>query len=331
MSDDCLRILCNRRGQDTSLVLDTTAESPEGEPDADSPASSGSEPISDQDLRCARELAELDAGGAGDRIPQRRVLRQVSPLPRGLIISGNPVLNGENSGNAVFDRIGETPERLKATGLKGRTTEQLTFNGRIPLPPPPRQDHVVIQIEPDTSLGRVSLDGGAASAEEPAGDNVDNDDKDKSNAVEESFEFTNERSPDLFAENEEDDAEMEEDEEENRDDIETLDEEDAKDDVAVTTSAADRLMKRDNHLLKRLQTAFSGVLPPPSVTNVAISLDVIVSKYKEYNGQLPESKREENAQGENVEQEYLMKSVDSPSKAKAESWPELKNVICHDV
>lgn len=338
VSDDCLRILCNRRAQETSLVLDTTAESPEKSPEAPancSQSSYGSEPISDQDQRCARELADV-----ATKATERRTLRKVSPLPKGLIISGIPILNGENSSNAVFNRIGDAANALDSPCAA--RAELLSFNGRIPGPSGPRPDHVVIQIEADTLVGRVSVDGstGAALTPATATDQADQqakvvEDKDKSNAIEESFEFTNERSPDLFADEEDDEEEEEELEVEaqeyghfsgdllKRQELET-------EDMAVG-SAVDRLMERDNHLLKRLQTAFSGVLPPPSVTNVAISLDVIVSRYKEFNGQLPEAKPRQKGDGGVDEELYLMKSVDSPTRAKTESWPEVKNVICQDV
>lgn len=344
VSDDCLRILCNRRAQDRSLVLDTTAESV---PDNSSQSSCDSEAISDQDLRYARDLAALCAGfgvdGASEPVVERRAWRQVSPLPRGLIISGNPILNAENSGNAVFNRIGETSaDGSRGTPARTHTTDQLTFNGRIP--PAPRPDHVVIQIEADTSLGV----GSSVAAVEPTtaegGEEEEEEEmEDKATAVEESFEFTNERSPDLFADNgeEDDDDEAEDGDEEDYgqvnvnapEGLQLETKEEGQGPVAVT-SAVDRLMQRDNHLLKRLQTAFSGVLPPPSVTNVAIPMDVIVSKYKEYSGQLPETKQQlphTDVQEEDGQEGYLLKCVDSPTRAKTEEWPELKNVVCHDV
>lgn len=350
VSDDCLRILCNRRAQEAenSLILDTTAESPEKSPVSGrgcSQSSSGSEAISDQDLRCARELADLGGGNVAEML-ERRVLRQVSPLPKGVIISGTPILNGENSGNAVFNRIGEVESGTVSSSTPVSKNDQLTFNGRIPVPPVSRPDHVVIQIEPDTSLSRISMDasaqpevGGSVKTSEVVDKTVEEEvvteeveKQNKSEAIEESFEFTNERSPDLFADNDDDDEEEDYEELENADTVMSERMQVETERVAeeqVTTSAVDRLLQRDNHLLKRLQTAFSGVLPPPSVTNVAISLDVIVSKYKEYNGQLPEEKP--RAVNDDDQELYLMKSVDSPTRAKTESWPELKNVICHDV
>lgn len=346
VSDDCLRILCNRRAQDSSLVLDTTTESPAKSPAQNacsSQSSSGSEPISDQDLRCARELAYLQE----DEV-KRRVLPQVSPLPRGLIISGTPILNGDNSGNALFDRIGDVAEEGKATSTPntGRSSEQLTFNGRIPVPLNQRLDHVIIQIEPDTSRERLSID--AAIAECPVsavtdfrgtetGEDLDENDKlpseerKESSGIGESFEFTNERSPDLFADNEEDDDDDDEDVNYHENVEENTSLNAAAEDAPVSF-AIDRLMQRDNHLLKRLQNSFSGVLPPPSVTNVTISLDVIINRYKEFNGQMPEPKASSGDQTNAQEPEqYLLKSVDSPATATSTPWPELKNVVCHDV
>lgn len=283
-----------------------------------SQSSSGSDVISDQDQRCARELAEMGT--------ERRVLRQVSPLPKGVIISGTPILNGENSGNAVFNRIGEDDKATAAAEDGGeekeKISEQLTFNGRIPAPPPPRVDHVIIQIDPNDSMDK------APEVEAEDVEEVEPAEKEKSGVTEPSLEYTNERSPDLFADcddfidEDEDEGVMDAEEDEAEPDTVNLTDETAN-------QAADRLMQRDNHLLKRLQTAFSGVLPPPSVTNVTISLDVIVSKYKEFNGQLP-SKAPVKLDNEEEEQ-FLLKSCDLPQKAQSESWPELKNVICHDV
>lgn len=318
VSDDCLRILCNKREHDSSYVLDTTAESPEKEVQLVkgylfSQSSSGSDVISDQDQRCARELAELPE--------ERRVLRQVSPLPKGVIISGTPILNGENSGNAVFNRIGEDGKgTVAAEEEKEKISEQLTFNGRIPAPPPSRPDHVIIQIDQDESMDKITEeaieDGDVAEKVEQ---------KDKSGPTEPSLEYTNEQSPDIFADLDDDEDEDEEMEEEAEPEpVETTNE-------TANQSAADRLNQRDNHLLKRLQTAFSGVLPPPSVTNVTISLDVIVAKYKEYNGQLPSSSKSVVKLENDEEEQYLLKSCDPPTKAQSESWPELKNVICQDV
>lgn len=322
MSDDCLRILCNRREQDSSLVLDTTVEDAataakdeeeEISRTSCSQNSCASDIISDQDLRCAKELAA---------VPERRVLRQVSPLPKGVIISGTPILNGENSGNAVFNHIGVSGEEATSAGQSKAAaadtgTEDLTFNGRIPAPPPPRPDHVIIQIEPDESVGNVAE---ADEAEEG-----------KTSAVEKSFEYENEQSPDLFADYDEDEGHVEEEDED--EDDEELDEGIA--DVVrdpAGSEAAKRLLLRDNHLLKRMQTACSGVLPPPCVTNVNISLDYIVNKYREFNGRLPESKQTgEQQQDDSDKQLYLLKSVDAPERARNESWPELKNVICQDV
>lgn len=357
---DCLEQMCNGSVgnlEDNSIILDTTDE-------ADSSNSSvncnDSGAISDQDVRSNATLLKA-----------HHVLPQVSPLSNGLIISGTPILNEENSGNAVFDKI--APSTNCGSGAESATSviskSALTFNGKfsqVTYTPA----HTIIQIEPEVEWSDVKLEQSDVKLEpsdvklewsdvklepideeqEPVTDEMSEKtiplvkvEKDPSSSLEKStLEYSNERSPDLFGDDGNDDYDDDDDDDDNANDREDNDD-DADEDhynsengtservATATTIETDSLtttdlstailLKRDKALLKRLQTAVSGVLPPPSVTNENITLDTIVAKYNEHGGQVPGRDRVQS----------VYKATHSVEKAISTGWPQLKTVMCHGI
>lgn len=221
---------------------------------------------------------------------------QISPLPNGAIISTGPYLNQENSSNAVFEQINvvENEDNLDESNL--------TFNGKIPGSEAVEESGIgTSETTFQSSFGRFT----------------------------DSFqEYSNERSPDLFHCEDDDDGPTDEDgfKKEPVGATESPAIQQSKEQPNLTDSKAAILRNRDNCLLKRIQAAFSGVLPPPSVTNMTFTVDMIVSKYREF-----EDKVKEETQSCSQAKESFMKALDSNERAKEAHWPDLASLVCHDV
>lgn len=97
---------------------------------------------------------------------------------------------------------------------------------------------------------------------------------------------------------------------------------DLKPEINSYKLAKDRLMERNHYLLGQIQTALSGIIPPPAVTNACITSDIIISKYKQHNGQMLQEK---------FYKEKSPKYINSPDEAQTQAWPEIKSIICQDV
>lgn len=112
--------------------------------------------------------------------------------------------------------------------------------------------------------------------------------------LETSREVINERSPDLFtddSEEENDDAEYEKDEEEeDKYEVNILGENDI---VLIETIVNDDMEsylnfieKKEKNLMKRMQTLLTGVVPPPSVTNIRYDINDLLSLYRKNSQQI---------------------------------------------
>lgn len=134
--------------------------------------------------------------------------------------------------------------------------------------------------------------------------------------------YNNEKSPDLFADDDiEDDSCV--------DDAKSdSDEAGDEDNVASTSSAVcvDPIAQIEKTLLKRLQSSLSGVLPPPSVTYSRIDASRMLTLYRQNEDRLFYRNDEVVEQFTSV---CLSKPTHSPEELRKLEWPQLIKARAH--
>lgn len=143
--------------------------------------------------------------------------------------------------------------------------------------------------------------------------------------------YNNEKSPDLFADDD--------DEEDGEDELCKSDPEDVEEDksfnVSVTgnASAMSQVDQIERAILKRLQASLSGVLPPPSLTYSRIDVDRMITLYRENEANY--CYRETEAAKEVEDAESTTGSLNKPTHSMAElrqtEWPQLLQLRAHGV
>ncbi|XP_065088103.1 uncharacterized protein mi isoform X2 [Ochlerotatus camptorhynchus] len=131
--------------------------------------------------------------------------------------------------------------------------------------------------------------------------------------------YNNEKSPDLFADDDNDDSCM--------DDSKSDSDEVGDEDNVTSTSAVcvDPIAQIEKTLLKKLQSSLSGVLPPPSVTYPCIDASRMLTLFKQNEDRL----FYRNEVVEPFKSVCLSKPTHSPEELRKLEWPELMKARAH--
>lgn len=267
----------------------------EDEPDSGCLQSSGvsmdqSDIISDQDLRFRKELQSS---------LQQEKKPDIPAIPASEIVDDSCV--------AVFHGI--------SGGAEGPPAEELTFNGKIPLQKAPIHVNVEVDLNNtstsihDSSQASLQIDlSYTTNANATQTSITEQQEKPRKNL------YSSEQSPDILDFESEDEAEADTTDEISKCDISFLN----------SSTKEDDLTKRERKLLKRLQNALAGVLPPPSVTKSLLSVETILSIYEKNLAEGPKEAVNEHL-------ETLMKPLNSIQEARDSAWPDAKDVFTHGI
>ncbi|XP_058834051.1 uncharacterized protein LOC131691557 [Topomyia yanbarensis] len=234
------------------------------------------------------------------------------------------ILSAEDSCNAVDHKISSGDSGDDEHEI---STQDLSFNGKIA--------SLSVQLKASSS----QAGSGIAVEEIVSNDKVC---KDKLN---ESFEvltkensslmiYNNEKSPDLFAENDNADSS---DDDDSKTDTDVNQGEDAPFKLMALSniSCVDPIDNIERMVLKRMQSSLSGILPPPSVTYSQIDFNQMLNLYKEHEARLCYRNDEIIATSSNTDDpkprfaSCLSKPTHTPSELFQMEWPELLKARAH--
>ncbi|XP_059620193.1 uncharacterized protein LOC132264124 [Phlebotomus argentipes] len=200
---------------------------------------------------------------------------------------------------AVFHAISGEAQEPKA--------EELTFNGKIP------QQTTSILINVDDSMNDTSttvLDSSQASLQIDLTESVNLNDSQCADEADD----CDARSPDILGFDSDDEAV-----------INTTDEKSGCELSFLNQSTdEDTPSRRERMMLKRLQNALAGVLPPPSITKSYLSVETILSIFEKNAAESSGKCQEINRLSETV-----MKPLNTVQEAIESSWPHARNVFTH--
>lgn len=294
----------------------------------------GSEEFSDQDIRCRNDMdkdeirrCEQNEDNASPSNVSRFTIEPTSSDDEEELTNRATVLKiqdsssnlhtlsiNENSNNAVDNAI-------SCTSSKPETElTDLSFNGKLKPEPTISEttNSIHVSMKPETE-NKKDLNISNAS--------------DKSNLewqlqLETSREHINERSPDLFS----DDEDLDNDNNEHSavDVIDTTDAVDVNDSTEVTNEEKDRLTdncieKTERATSKRIQALLSGILPPPSVTFIQHDITNLLSIYKR-NVALMEQTVPSDEDSKRTETCDQMSVPVMPKQLDNVEWPQLKRI-----
>ncbi|XP_058456187.1 uncharacterized protein LOC131433680 [Malaya genurostris] len=233
------------------------------------------------------------------------------------------ILSADDSCNAVDHKISGDSDNCEQNILN----QDLSFNGKI--------NSLSGQLKPSCSRNEPVN----AVEELVANDKVC---KDKLN---ESFEvltkensslmlYNNEKSPDLFAD---DDNTSSSDDDESNSDADNAQTEDASfKETTNANSCFNTVENIERSLLKRMQISLSGVLPPPSVTYSQIDINQMLTLYKEHearlcyrNDEIIETTSADSKDPESSFTSCLSKPTHTPAELFELEWPEILKSRAH--
>lgn len=232
--------------------------------------------------------------------------------------------SSENSCNAVYNTISSTSGKDL-----NNFSNDLSFNGKI--------DSMLKKVEYNHSSVNIS------------NSSFDNDDSDRllinENSNQENEEelnkarlnvslelmaqqdtssmmYTNEKSPDLFADDDDEDEGV-------VDDVHTLEDSQL---LVIDKSATEEehiIIKNERILLKRLQMSLTGVLPPPSVTHTQLNIGHMVELYKKHEKEYFYIPSDHTSKCES--KESLFKPDQTVEEVKQMSWPNVMMAKAHGI
>lgn len=229
------------------------------------------------------------------------------------------ILTAEDSCNAVDNKISSGEN--ESSQLVEVRPEELSFNGKI-----------------------RSLNGSSPSSSSQCEltDATKGFEKVRKDKLNESFEiltkensslmhYNNEKSPDLFADDDDDD----DDAEDCQDDVDVSDSENNPANNG-TISCMNPVEQIERQLLKKLQASLSGVLPPPSVTYSRIEASRILTLYQQNKDRLcyhneEETTIENTSEVEESDAIWLNKPTHPPKDLHDMKWPDLLKARAHGV
>ncbi|XP_055605577.1 uncharacterized protein LOC129753755 [Uranotaenia lowii] len=143
--------------------------------------------------------------------------------------------------------------------------------------------------------------------------------------------YNNEKSPDLFADEDDDKseslAEMPKSDEEDERDNEKL-----KSSAAFSSCVNDPVGRVEQSILRRLQASLSGILPPPSVTHMHIDANRMLNLYRENEATFfyrNSNTNEISARQTSEAGGYLNKPTHSEAELRDINWPQLLKIRAH--
>ncbi|XP_055686336.1 uncharacterized protein LOC129791819 isoform X2 [Lutzomyia longipalpis] len=287
-------VVIPRADENFSYICAADSEDEDGELVLSSVSITESDVISDQDLRFQREMEEAKKAWKID----------VPAIPATEIVDDSCV--------AVFHEISHEPEEP--------LLQPLTFNGRIPQ----RKAVIHVNVEESdlfnnssttvldtSSQASLQIDLSATTNLNTTQTSIDE------KALREKVPYTSENSPDILAFDS--DAES--------DDV--APEDASKMDLSLVNQSIqeDSLKERERKILKRLQNALAGVLPPPSITKSVLSVETILGII---------AKNAAEAKGKDTEDinshmETLMRPLNPMEEAKESCWPEALGIFAHGI
>lgn len=280
-------------------------------------------------------LNQEDDSGSGIRSPTDKnaddaevaVEEAASTVEQPERITG--ILTAEDSCNAVDNKIssgeGEETSQLEVP------PEELSFNGKI------RSLNA-----PLSSSSQCELTDATRGFEKVRKDKLNESYEILTKENSSLMHYNNEKSPDLFADDDDDDDDVGDDngngsdqDDAKSDNGEATDSENVPASNTTTTKFMNPVEQIERKLLRKLQTALSGVLPPPSVTYSRIDVARMLTLYQQNEDRLfyrnDEVVEKPPPQSEEGSDDYLSKPTHPPKELGELQWPDLLKARAHGV